>query len=186
MRLDTEPSGIVVITPNSGSSTGFTFSPLTLTFTASNWAAQEVTVTADVDRDHLDGGGTITHSITTSPGADYPRGRSIPSVEEVTVTDNDDPITFSRTAITAVEGGADGSYTVSLNTEPRTGTVIVRVQKTGASSPVTVPDYIGDFSVSSNALWFARENWNTPQIVTVHAEEDADNAAETYYVSDIL
>ena len=128
VRLNIEPSGPVTITPTTDSR-DFTIAPSTLTFNPGmNWSdAKQVTVMAAVDRDHLDETGTITHEVDATVGL-YTEDLSISSVA-VTIDDNDYPVTISRTAITAVEGGTDGSYTVRLNTEPRTGTVIVRVQK---------------------------------------------------------
>ena len=73
-------------------------------------------------------------------------------------------VTVSPTAVTATEGGATGSYTVVLDTQP-SGTVTV-----------TVGDTSDDISASPTTLTFTTVDWNTAQTVTVTADDD--NVAE--------
>ena len=71
-------------------------------------------------------------------------------------------------ALDLTEGGAVGSYTVVLTTQP-TGQVMVGVAS-GDGSAVTV---------APSSLTFTPDNWQTAQPVTVTAIEDADTADET-------
>ena len=84
VRLDSEPTGTVTVTPSSDNP-DVTFSPATLTFTTSNWAtAQTVTVTAAQDTDTAEDTATIRHAVA---GEDY-GSVTAPSVP-VTVPDDD-------------------------------------------------------------------------------------------------
>ena len=91
----------------------------------------------------------------------YQIGR--PGRAQVTVRDNDvRGVTISTSRLT-VDEGATGTYTVRLNTRP-TGNVTVTPSKTGSS----------DVTFSPTSLSFRRNNWNTPQTVTVTAAQDSD------------
>ena len=82
--LDSQPTANVTVTPSRTGSSDVTFSPATLTFTASNWnTVQPVTVTAAQDGDAVDDSATISHAVT---GGDYVGV----TVESVVVTVNDD------------------------------------------------------------------------------------------------
>ena len=84
VRLDSEPTGNVTLTPSSDNP-DVTFSPATLTFTTSTWnTAQTVTVTAAQDSDTAEDQATIRHAVA---GEDY-GSVTAPSVP-VTVTDDD-------------------------------------------------------------------------------------------------
>ena len=68
MRLQTEPTGTVTVTPATTSS-AIRLSPSSLTFTASNWGERRtVTVTANVDDAYDEHTATVTHTVA---GADY-------------------------------------------------------------------------------------------------------------------
>ena len=70
-------------------------------------------------------------------------------------------VTVSPTAVSATEGGATGSYTVVLKTQP-SGTVTV-----------TVGDTSADISASPSTLTFTTSTWDTAQTVTVSADDDS-------------
>ena len=83
-------------------------------------------------------------------------------ITTVTVADNDTAgVTVNPTGVTATEGGATGSYTVVLDTQP-TGTVTV-----------TVGDTSADITASPGTLTFTAATWNTAQTVTVTADDDS-------------
>ena len=158
VKLNTPPTADVTVRLTNPDSGAVTVSG-PLMFGSGNWNDPvDVTVTPVRDNDTSDETIMIRH---VASGGDY--GSVIGDVT-VNVTDNNIPATISRAAITVAEGGAVVEYTVSLDTEPTTGTVLVEVSKSGIGS--------GDISVSPTHLWFARENWNTPQTVTVRANEE--------------
>ena len=155
--LTSQPTGTVTVTVGD-TSDDIAASPETLTFTTANWnTAQTVTVTADDDSIAEDEEtATLTHSVSG-----YGTVTTADSVT-VTIADNDTAgVTVSPTAVTATEGGATGSYTVVLTTQP-TGTVTV-----------TVGDTSDDISASPSSLTFTTVNWNTAQTVTVTADDDS-------------
>ena len=82
--LNSQPTASVTVTPSRTGSSDVTFSPPTLTFTASTWdTVQQVTVTAAQDSDAVDDSATISHAVT---GGDYVGV----TVESVVVTVDDD------------------------------------------------------------------------------------------------
>jgi hypothetical protein len=147
----------IALTPNSEVTAG----PTPLTFTTGNWdTPQAVTVNAvdDAVADSADLG-NITHAATSSDG-NY-NGIAIASVS-VTITDNDTAgitITQSGGSTNATEGGTGDSYTVVLTSEPTANVVIT-----------LTPD--GQTGATPSPLTFTNGNWNTPQTVTVSANND--------------
>ena len=68
VRLQTEPSGTVIVTPSS-TNTALSFSPASLTFTTANWdVSKNVRVSAPTDADTDNASATVTHTVA---GADY-------------------------------------------------------------------------------------------------------------------
>ena len=166
--LDTQPAGDVTVTVGGADGTDLSVDKTVLTFTDQDWdAAQTVTVTA-VD-DHLDEEeetATITHTVASVDDSDY-EGASAGSVA-VTITDNDSArVTISETDL-EIEEGASDTYTVVLDTEP-TGDVAVIIR--GVTDT--------DLTLDKTTLTFTHQNWNTPQTVTVTAEQDDDAVDES-------
>ena len=167
LRLATQPTGNVTITPNKTGSDDVSFSPSTLTFTQSDWnTAQTVSVSDAQDNVIRNDSATISHSAS---GGGY-NSVTISNVV-ITVTDDEspgvmvdtDPMTTGAQTALSVTEGASGNYTIVLTGEP-SGNVMIRFgynQSRGISlNPAT-------------SLSFSTTNWNVPQTVTVTA---ADNA----------
>ena len=116
--LTTEPSSTVTVTPSSGDTGAATLSPSSLTFTSGNWkTAQTVTVSGAEDDDVNNETVAISHSVSgygsVTTAADV----------SVTVSDNDTAgVSVSPTSLSVNESGTT-TYTVVLNTEPRTDAV---------------------------------------------------------------
>ena len=162
--LDSKPTSAVTVAMFTPSGTDLSVDILPV-FTASNWSRpQTVTVTAGEDEDTEDDTVTITHR-TTSADAGY-HGLTVDPLV-VTIADDDagPGITVDPAELT-IEEGAEGTYTVVLNTEPAAA-VTVGVQAGG------------DLTVSPASLDFTPANWDTPQTVTVTAGEDDDAEDET-------
>ncbi len=156
VQLRKQPSGSVTVTPVDASG-AITFSPVSLTFTQSNWSEpQSVTVTAVDDDAYDDHDVTVTHTVA---GADYD-GIDAPSIT-VTVHDPDTrAVEVSPTSLTVVEDEPAESYTVRLLGEP-SGDVTV--------TPATAS---GAITLSPVSLTFTQSNWSEPQSVTVTAVDD--------------
>jgi len=158
VALASAPTADVTITLTPDSQVGV--SPTTLTFTPANWnVTQNVTVNA-VDDAVAEGNhsGSIAFAVASSD-AQY-NGFAVPSLS-VSIADNDSAgVTVSATTISATEGGATGSFTVVLTSQP-----------TADVSITVTPD--AQSTVSSATLTFTAANWNVAQTVTVTAVDDA-------------
>lgn len=84
-------------------------------------------------------------------------------VADVTVTNNDNEVILSTTTVTAIEGGADATFTVRLAAAP---TAPVNVT-------VTLSDPTQLSLVTAVPLLFNAGNFSTPQNVTISATNDA-------------
>ncbi|WP_293369624.1 SBBP repeat-containing protein [Microcoleus sp. CAWBG556] len=129
-----------------------------VTFTPTNWnVAQSVTVKA-IDDSIAQGtrSGTIAHkSVSTDPKYN---NLTIPPVT-ATIADNDTAgVTVSQENITATEGGATGSYTLKLNSQP---TALVTINFDGGNQISAIA-----------SITFDATNWNVAKSVTVTAVDD--------------
>ena len=116
--LASEPSGNVTVTATSGNTGAVTVSPTSLTFTTGNWAtAQTVTVTAVDDNNANNEDVDVSHRATSTDSA---YNNLTGDVVRVTVDDDDTAgvTVVPETSLRVDEGGADGSYTVVLASEP--------------------------------------------------------------------
>ena len=172
IRLATNPDGPVTVTPQSDNAAAATVSgPLAFSF--SNWQTpQTVTVTPVDDADADDEIARITHAV--SGYGNLTQGPT------VTVGVNDDEISPNAGVQTSVltlqltEGGAAGSYEVTLNTDPE-ATVTVTPQS-GDAGALTV----------SGALTFDSSNWGDPQTVTATPRNDTDTNNETVTIAHLV
>ena len=174
VKLDTEPTEDVTVAIAGHSGTDITLSGATvsndaLTFTSDNWdTAQTVTVTAGEDGDAVDEEeATLAHSASGGGYEEVTAGGVT-----VTITDNDMAgVTVSATSL-SIDEGATATYTVKLDTEP---TASVTVAITGhADTDIT----LSGATLTSDALTFTSDNWNTDQTVTVSAAQDDDAASD--------
>ena len=165
VKLNTQPTAAVTVTPSAAGDSDLTLAPAALTFTTGTWSrAQTVTVSAADDGDTEDGTATITHTAASTDGA-Y-NGITVPSVT-ATEDDNDTAGVTVTPKTLRVSEGRSATYTVVLQTVP-TGDVTVTVAKRdGGDDDLTVPP---------TSLTFTTGSWNTAQTVTVSAAEDADTA----------
>ena len=167
--LDSEPIGNVTIAVSAPADTDITVEPASLTFTSGNWSIpQEVSVTAAHDDDTTASPDvTLTHTVSGGGYGDVTAADVVVSITE----DDMAGVTISETSLTIDEGGS-ATYTVVLDTEPAAD---VTVAITGhADTDIT----LSGATLSSDALTFTAENWDTAQTVTVTAGEDDDAVDE--------
>ncbi|MBF2755722.1 MAG: hypothetical protein ISN29_10775 [Gammaproteobacteria bacterium AqS3] len=132
-----------------------TLSPATLTFTTSDWGtAQTVTVTAGADSDLDDDEATVNLT-----GA----GITADSFS-VSVTDDDVDMTLSTASLSLREGDTT-RFTVRLAEQPLAGITVTLTQPTNT-----------DVTIDKTSLRFTRQNWSSPQEVSVSASDDGDSA----------
>ena len=123
VKLNTQPTGDVTITPSSSQESAATVSGA-LTFTTANWSTEQtVTVTGvddTVDQGDTDRTATVSHTVS---GGDY--GDVSAGSVSVSVTDDDTAgITVTAADPFTVAEGSSATYTVKLNTEPSSDVVI--------------------------------------------------------------
>ena len=155
VKLNTQPIAPVTI----NLATGSQIQPITaLTFTANNWNVAQTVAVKAVDDNLVEGnhGGAIAHT-ATSTDTNY---NSITiSPVNIVITDNDTAgVSITPTTANATEGGATGSYSVKLNTQP--------------IAPVTINLATGSQIQPLTALTFTATNWNVAQTVAVKAVDD--------------
>ncbi len=115
------------------------------------------------DLDESDEVFTVALGISMPPGT----VAGTPSVQRVTILDNDAVgIELVPTSLNMVEG-VPADYTVRLSSEP-VASVMVQITELGGRLTWTPPELV-----------FTSSDWNTPQSVTVEAEEDENTASET-------
>ena len=165
IELDSEPTSDVTVTVDLPANAGFTVNPGTITFTPQTWGPKYVYVRGNQDDDAADEApATIAHTVISSDTL-Y-SGATAGSVS-VTITDDETAaVTISESTL-GIEEGATVTYTVVLDTAP-TGDVTVTIG--GATD--------NDLALDKTSLTFTTTDWDTPQTVTVTAEQDDDAVDE--------
>ena len=176
VRLDTKPTGNVVIDLDTPHQDKVTVYPTSLTFTPDrlSWT---VTVHARDDADKDDEKATIFHKVNAAASADEYDSVTVRSLD-VTVDDNDDPgVTLLVSGPLELSEGGTAEYQVVLDTQAD-GVIVIGVE---SSKP-------GKVKVEPEFLWFSGillhhgrtwPDWDKPQTITVTALEDGDAADET-------
>jgi len=137
----------VQATPQSGSPLAVT--PSSVTFDGSNWnapATLRVTVPND-QQPGLDHSYSLSFSKTTSDAVYGPV--AAPGAVSVAVLDNDGVLKLSSLAVSATEGGPNGSYTVALVENPTSEVTVTLTAPAG--SPFTVSPTTLTFEPTSKA-----------------------------------
>ncbi len=148
VKLHTNPGGTVTVTPQSGDSTRLTV-PGALSFNSGNWSNwRTVTLTSLADADLTDDDVTVTHTVSG-----YGSVTTAPSVT-VSIIDGGAGVTVNPTAL-SVNEGANGSYSVRLNSRP--------------SASVTITPTSGDTVTATvgNAVTFAPAEWSSAKSIQV-------------------
>ncbi|MEG5241828.1 FG-GAP-like repeat-containing protein [Microcoleus sp. A6-D4] len=160
VKLNTTPSANVAIGLSSDNPAEGTVSSNSLTFTPANWNAPQTVTVTGVDDSLADGSKTYNIVTAAAVSTDTNYSNFNPSDVSVSNSDNETPgITINPANTTATEGGATGSYSVELNTQP-TATVTVSFD-TGNQISAIAP------------ITFDATNWNVAKSVTVTATDDA-------------
>ena len=172
VRLAAAPTAPVTVTPSSSDTSEGVVSD-TLTFTPSNWDAdQSVTVTG-VDDAEYDGDQTyqIIFSVTSSD-SEY---NDIPVTALSVINGDNDGASVRVTGaenLETSEAGGTATFQVRLATRP-THEVIVTLLSDDTSEGVVSPD----------SLTFTPNNWDTDQNITVTGVDDAEeDGYQTYLI----
>lgn len=174
VRLDTEPTADVTVTPVSPNTAVATVSEA-LTFTPENWdAAQTVTVTAPDNEVESPAPYHYVLRIAHRVGGGYPV--AAPPTVKVDVYDNEAPLLRSHTGLSMVERPGDTPWGARFTVRPTRayhllpGTMLT---VTAASSDPSVA------VVSPAPLTFNRQNRDVPQEIFVRGvNDDLDNPGD--------
>ena len=159
--LTSQPSHDVTVTITHSGDGDIGMDHQELTFTGSDWeTAQTVTVSADQDDDARDDTATLSHSVASTDG-DY-NGITVPEVDVTATDDETAGVSITPRQLTIAEGGSD-SYEVVLTSQPAHD-VTVTITHSGD----------GDIGNDHQELTFTGSDWETPQAVTVSADQDDD------------
>ncbi len=163
VALGSEPTTEVTVTISGHGGTDLTPDVAGLTFTTDNWdRPQTVTLTAGQDADADDDTATLTH---TAAGGDYDL---IIATVAVTVTDDERPRLLLSDTTVSMDEGTTTTYTVALGSEPT------------AAVTVTISGHDGlALELDATRLLFTTGNWDTPQVVTLTANQDAGGRDDT-------
>ena len=173
--LDFLPGADVTVSVLAGPDPDLTVDPTTLTFTSKDFnEPQTVTVTAADDDDAVAGTALVIHT-AASDDADY-QAIDIAAVTATEIDDDMPGIVVSKDDMPVPEGGlgvGEGDtveWKLSLAARP-TEPVTVTVAPERAGSLVLQDRGPG---LVLNKFRFTTTDWNTPQTVSVRAEQDAD------------
>ncbi len=183
VRLDTQPTGPVTVTPTVTGDEDVTVRPVRLSFSRSNWSREQtVTVRAAQDLDQTADTATIDNAVS---GADYGENDVTASSVAVTVSDDDIPSTLVRLKISSdsvrEEGGAQRlTVTAELNAAPETGdTEITLTLGTGTAQAT---DFVDAGSVTLTIP--AGRKSATAQVTVEPTRDDLDEGdGETVRIS---
>ena len=141
-----------------------------LAFTASDWETpQAVTVSAAQDDDARDDSATLSHSVA-STDTDY-NGITVSEVAVAVTDDETAGLSILPEELTIAEGASD-NYQVVLTSQPA-HEVTVTITHSGD----------GDIGIDDQELAFTASDWETPQAVTVSADQDEDARDDTATLS---
>ena len=154
VKLTSEPTGTVTMTPSAPGTSDVTVLPASLTFTTGDWSmAQTVTVSAAHDVDADADTATIEHAVS---GADYGSVDTADADVIVTVTEDETAstevaLTVSTPTLAEDAGATQVTVTAELNEAPRASATVVTVSVGATGEPATEgTDYIAvnDFALT--------------------------------------
>ena len=151
----------------------------TLTFDSTNWDIPQTVTVRGLENQGADGT-RPTSLLHTMTSADLNFAGNYTPPINFTVSDNDTTtaklvaISQSGGSSTVVEGGATDTYTVLLSAPPAAGqTVTVTPNAVSAIQVAAAPAASPDVTFSPASVTFNTTNWNTPQVITLTANNDS-------------
>ena len=173
VALASQPKADVVVEFTSGDPAEGSASGL-LTFTPVNWNAPQTVVVTGVDDDVADGpqSYTVVFSPAQSSDPEY-AGMTANPVALLNTDDDTAGLTVSAPSGSTGEAGTQATFTVVLNTQPRSEV------KVSVSS-----ERESEGTVGSDELVFTPTNWKAPQTVVVTGvNDDVADGPQTYAVT---
>ncbi|MCP4685650.1 MAG: calcium-binding protein, partial [bacterium] len=165
VKLTSEPDGDVALDVASSDTGEGAVSPVSLTFTADNWEAEQTVTATGVDDDVADDNQTFTVQLAidtdnTTDTTGY-AGLGPDDVEVINIDDESAGFIISEISNDTVEDGTTGSFTMKLTSEPNSDVVL----------DVACSD-TGEGTILPAILTFTADNWEAEQTVTVTGVDD--------------
>ena len=185
VRLSAEPTADVTVSVASGDTTALTVDKASLTFTSSNWnTRQTVTATAVQDGDSTGENVTITHAASTTAMGEY---TNVQATITANLTDKDTPgFVFDAdpsSPATDEAGPLELQELQSSTTNAADYTVrLASLPTQNVTATITSSD-TSAVTVGQSTLTFTTTSWNTPQTVTLSAQQDDGGANESVTIA---
>ncbi|MGK5092178.1 Calx-beta domain-containing protein [Deltaproteobacteria bacterium TL4] len=176
IKLNSEPTGDVVVEVASSDPGEGTVSPAKLTFTPSNWNANQTVTVTGIDDESADGNQnyTILLTLNLTETKDL-KGYGDLNPRDVTVinTDNETAgFSVSKVQGNTTETGGTAAFTVKLQSKP-TANVVLEVATADST----------EGTVSPSSLSFSTDNWNANQTVTLTGiNDDVTDGNQNYTI----
>lgn len=179
VKLNSKPTGNVVISVVSSDTGEGTVSPSILNFTPFNWNGSNHVVTiSGVDDDNVDGNQNYTIQLTVDSGTVDSSGYASLKTFDVPVTNIDnDGIGFAISPISGntSESGSQSRFNIKLNSQP-TGDVVIKV----------ISSNLGEGAVFPASLIISPSNWNSSDhIVQVTGVDDNIADGNQFYTIEL-
>ncbi len=163
VAMNKAPGSATTVRLSVPSGSAVSTNPTSLNFTANDWSAKPVTVSAAEDTNRIN----ETVNIALSPRALGVDGRAV----VVSVKDNDAlDLVLSPASITINEGWETGVFTAKLAADPGAETEVI-VRSNHIYVKVDTDSRLGGYQ---NKLTFTSSNWDTPQTVRVTGDNEID------------
>jgi len=176
VKLDQKTTSDVTINLQSNDPGEGTPSPSALTFTTSNYSSPQTITVQAVDDAFFDDNQSYTIALKTISGTSTAYDGFDPADVSVTNTDDEDAddvgIEPSTSSISVSETGSTASFTLKLKSEP-TANVVLSLSSSNTAEGL----------VSPSSLLFSRNNWSSPQTITVTGVDDYyDNGSTPFNI----
>ena len=162
VALTSKPKASVQIPIASSNTAEGTVSTSMLTFTTSNWAAKQSVTVTGIDDKIVDGDAGYTVSIGSPTSTDQAYADlSPPDVSMTNVDDDQAGIVVVQPLGNTSEAGATTTFSIRLRSEPTADVKISLMSSDNTEGSLTVTQVL-----------LTAANWDTPQVVTVHGQDD--------------
>ncbi|MBQ9393977.1 MAG: hypothetical protein IJU23_00435, partial [Proteobacteria bacterium] len=173
LSLTSKPTADVTVDIAIGDDTEIKTDKTTITITPDNWNVLQDVKVSSVDDDVIDG--DVKSKVTLKLTSEDTHFAGVSKEVEFTTLDDDEAgfVVTSTPGSYAEDSGATASMTVALKAQPEDDVTVTVSSSDATELAVT----------SASTLTFTKENWKTPQTVTVIVVDDNNpDGSQTAYV----